>query len=408
MVVTTDKRYRYFAFISYKSDDLKEAWALKKKLDGYKLPTVLCKQYEKKRKPTYEAFLDKTNIQPGDLTQELKDNLDNSHYLIVVCSPRSAKSDYVKAEIEWFTRNGRENEMFLYIIESDPANIEESFNPAIKDAEKRWSERDGEKRKILGVNIKEKDVDKMFFLYRWPFIGSWLQRERAYMQLISKLLILDFGQLWSYQRIRLAETVTVWILGIVTIVFLWIVTILALIPFSANIVINETTPHNENLPSYSGGVMTMYLGEEVLTDTVCSEKGRCVFPRIPKRYYRGDVRVTFKHNDFVYVDTIIELEDTIQFNIKRLPEVYGHIHFIVWDSENEKGISGCKITVSDKSNQNRNGTFSYLVISNEDGLVDLQIPIENQRTAYAIESELEVLTPIIYMPCGPNDVILTK
>ena len=186
------KTYRYFAFISYKSDDLKEAWALKKKLDGYKLPTVLCKQYEKERKPTHEAFLDKTNIQPGDLTQELKDNLDNSHYLIVVCSPRSAKSEYVAAEIEHFTRNGRENEMFLFIIESDPANIEASFNPAIKEAEKRWSERDGEKREILGVNIKEKDVDKMFFIYRWPVVGAWLQRERAYMQLISRLLNLEF------------------------------------------------------------------------------------------------------------------------------------------------------------------------------------------------------------------------
>ena len=94
------KEYKYFAFISYKSDDLSEAWSLKKKLDGYKLPTLLCKQYNKDRKPTYEAFLDKTNIQPGDLTDELRENLDKSHYLIVVCSPRSVLSKYVYEEIK--------------------------------------------------------------------------------------------------------------------------------------------------------------------------------------------------------------------------------------------------------------------------------------------------------------------
>ena len=169
MQTTKKQEYKYFTFISYKSDDLKEAWSLKKKLDGYKLPTLLCKQYNKDRKPTHEAFLDKTNIQPGDLTDELRENLDNSHYLIVICSPRSAKSEYVTAEIEWFTRNGRENEMFLFIIESDSKHIEANFNPAIKEAEKRWSKRDGEKREILGVNIKEKDVDKMFFIYRICF-----------------------------------------------------------------------------------------------------------------------------------------------------------------------------------------------------------------------------------------------
>lgn len=402
------KEYKYFAFISYKSENLKEAWSLKKKLDGYKLPTLLCKQYGKDRKPTREAFLDKTNIRPGDLTDELRENLDNSHYLIVVCSPRSAKSDYVTAEIEWFTRNGRENEMFLFIIESDPKNIEASFNSAIKEAEERWSKRDGEKREILGVNIKEKDVDKMFFLYRWTIIGSWLQRERAYMQLISRLLNLEFEQLWSYQKIRLAEKIIAWVVGSIVIIFLWIVTIMAIIPFSAGIVIKEATYENKNLPSYSGGVMTMYLGEEVLTDTACSEKGMCVFPRIPKHFYNEDVRITFIHRDFISVDTVVELKDMIQFNINRSPEVYGHIHFRIWNSEEEEVVSGCKVTISDKSIQNSSGTFSYSVVSNQEGIVDFIIPIENQRTAYTIESEIEIENSIIYMPCGKDDVVLTK
>ena len=285
------KTYRYFAFISYKSDDLKEAWALKKKLDGYKLPTVLCKQYEKERKPTHEAFLDKTNIQPGDLTQELKDNLDNSHYLIVVCSPRSAKSEYVTAEIEHFTRNGREDEMFLFIIESDPANIEASFNPAIKEAEKRWSEREGEKREILGVNIKEKDVDKMFFIYRWPVVGAWLQRERAYMQLISRLLNLEFEQLWSYQRIRLAERVIAWIVGLI-IVF-GAISYTAYINKDVDITtrLKETSIHNEQLPPLKDAIITIMFDNKTEVDTIHSLEAGCVFTNVPHRYLNKEIRM---------------------------------------------------------------------------------------------------------------------
>ena len=139
------------------------------------------------------------------MTQELQEDLDNSHYLIVVCSPRSAAPCYVSKEIEYFTRNGRENEMFKFIIESDPNDIEACFNPEIKKAEERWSERDGIKREILGANIKEKDVDKMFFLYRWPVIGSYLQRERAYMQLVATLLEIDPQEIWSHEKLRIAE-----------------------------------------------------------------------------------------------------------------------------------------------------------------------------------------------------------
>lgn len=391
------KEYKYFAFISYKSDDLSEAWSLKKKLDGYKLPTLLCKQYHKERKPTHEAFLDKTNIQPGDLTQELKDNLDNSHYLIVVCSPRSAKSEYVTTEIEWFTRNGRENEMFLFIIDSDPQNIEACFNPAILDSQKRWSERDGEKREILGVNIKEKDVDKMFFLYRWPLVGAWLQRERAYMQLISRLLNLEFEQLWSYQKIRLAEKVIAWIVGMILVLSALFYT--AYINKSVDITarLKETSIYNEQLPSLKDAVVTLMLGDKTEIDTIHSIDEKVLFREIAHKHLGKEVRVTAKCQNFVDIDTTIVLSRNVILNIKRNPEVFGNIHFRLWNPDVEKAVANTEVEIA-----------GYKAVSDDDGNVELFIPLEHQQPSYQIKANIPLENDTIYLPCGKDDVVLTK
>ena len=394
---TNEQRYKYFAFISYKSDDLSEAWSLKKKLDGYKLPTLLCKQYEKERKPTREAFLDKTNIQPGDLTDELRENLDKSHYLIVVCSPRSAESEYVMAEIEWFTRNGRENEMFLYIIESDPKNIEASFNPAIKEAEKRWSERDGEKREILGVNIKEKDVDKMFFIYRWPIIGSWLQRERAYMQLISRLLNLEFEQLWSYQKIRLAEIVIAWVVGIIIVVSALLYT--AYINKSVDITagLKEVSIHNEQLPPLKDAVVTLMLGDKTEIDTIHSVDENVLFREIAHKHLGKEVRVIVKCQNYMDIDTNIVLSKAIVLNIKRNPAVFGNIHFRIWNPNREKAVSNTEVEIA-----------GYKALSDKEGQVELYIPLDEQQPYYQVKATIPLENDTIYLPCGKDDVILTK
>lgn len=391
------KEYKYFAFISYKSEDLKEAWALKKKLDGYKLPTLLCKQYEKERKPTYEAFLDKTNIQPGDLTQELKDNLDNSHYLIVVCSPRSAKSEYVTAEIEHFTRNGRENEMFLFIIESDPCHIEASFNPAIKKAEERWSKRDGEKREILGVNINEKDVDKLFFLYRLPIIGLRLQRERAYMQLISRLLGLEFEQLWSYQRIRLAEKAASWTIGTLLVIGALFYT--AYINRSVDVTarLNETSVHNEQLPQLKDAVVMIMLGDKLEVDTIHSVEESVVFREIAHKHLNKEVHIKVTCQNYLAVDTSIVLTKNIVLNIRRDPSVFGNVHFRLWNPEKEEPVTNAKIEIA-----------GQLITSDKDGRVTLFVPLESQMQKYHIESSIPLVNDILYLPCGPDDVVLTK
>lgn len=397
MVESESTTYKYFAFISYKSDDLKEAWALKKKLDRYKLPSVLRKQYKKEKLPTYEAFLDKTNIQPGILTDELRDNLDNSHYLIVICSPRSAKSNYVKAEIEWFTRDGREKDMYLFIIESDPNKIEDSFNPAIKKAEQHWKQISEKTYEYLGVNIKEKDVDKLFFIYRCPIIGSWLQRERAYMQLISKLLNLEFKQLWSYQKIRLTEWILAYLLGILFFVSALIFTWRLNQPFDVTASLVEASIYNERLPQLKDAVVKIGIGDKAYTDTIRLIEECVIFKEIAHRHLNQRVRILVSCKDFIPVDTTLLLTNKVILSVYRDSTVYGDVHFRLWNPDKEVPLANTEVEIA-----------GQITTSDKDGYISLFVPLEKQQSKYFVKSAIPLVNDTIYLPCGPDDVLLMK
>ena len=92
---TATKRY---AFISYNHKDQEMAKWLQAKLESYKLPTEIHNEFENSRylRP---VFRDKTDLNAGILSEELKKHLISSKYLVVVCSPNSAKSKWVSREI---------------------------------------------------------------------------------------------------------------------------------------------------------------------------------------------------------------------------------------------------------------------------------------------------------------------
>ena len=48
----------------------------------------------------------------------------------------------------------------------------------------------------------------------------------------------------------------------------------------------------------------------------------------------------------------------------------------------------------------------YEITPTSTGLVELNIPIEQQHTAYTVESQYG--TDTIYMPCGENDILILQ
>ncbi len=125
-----DLKREYWAFISYRHLDNQQdgrRWAdwLHQQLEGYEVPDVL-KGKENERGDVipdrlYPVFRDETDLPAGaDLSTGIRQALDRSKYLIVICSPRSVESQYVNDEILYFKKTGKGNRILAVMIEGEP------------------------------------------------------------------------------------------------------------------------------------------------------------------------------------------------------------------------------------------------------------------------------------------------
>lgn len=378
------QEYKYFAFISYSSLDVKWGKLLQRKLEHYRLPATLCSEHGWGRVPIKPVFFAPTDIQPGGLTEELQNRLRVSRNLIVICSPNSAQSEWVGREIEFFHKLGRTKRIFFFIVGGAPysKNKEsECFNPVVD---------------ILGIpEILAPNVHER--IYRWP----WLNKERAYVQLISKLLDIEFDAIWQRHKRLLIQKIAVWSIGIIALIITWMFSVRSVLPVTAELNVNDVTVNN-HLPVYGGGLVTLYFDDEVLEDSLCPIYGKGSFKQIPHKYLNEKVRIKISCQDYYDVDTIISLTEKMYFDIRRDPAVYGHIRFRLWNAEREEFVANCSVMISD-------GTVNLCTtVTDSLGYVDLNVPLEKQRTAYSVSASIPLETNTIYMPCGKDDVILTK
>ena len=372
------KNYKYFAFISYNSRDTNWGKQIQRKLEGYKMPSTLCSEHGWNRKPLKPIFFAPTDIQPGGLTEELQERLKASKNLIVICSPNSARSEWVGKEIEFFHNLGRTKQLHFFIVDGIPhsGNPEtECFNPIV--------DRLG-LPEILGANIHEK-------IYRIP----WLNKERAYVQLITKLLGVEFDSVWQRHKRSLIEKSITWFLGILAIVASLICVWLMNKPIDIKIKLNEVSIKNSMLPPMKDAVVTLKLDNETKTDTICSIDEFALFSNIPRHYLNQHLQIAFTCQDFNTIDTIVTLQEEIKLNITRDPDIYGNVHFLLWNPNTEVPVANKRIVIGE-----------YETISDEDGKVSLQIPIEGQRNAYPVKTDMILENDTIYMPCGENDILL--
>lgn len=128
--------FRYYAFISYSRKNEKEAKWLQKKLESYRLPTVLQKQHSDLPEKLH-IFRDKTDIGVGGTVKNaLNRELSDSKKLIVICSPEAAKSEYVEYEVESFLKLGRHtNDIIPFVVSGEikkdsPQNC---FTPCLQE-----------------------------------------------------------------------------------------------------------------------------------------------------------------------------------------------------------------------------------------------------------------------------------
>ena len=116
-----NETFKYYAFISYSHADKKIAKKLQRYLESYSLPTKLRKAEPGLPKKLHPVFIDESDlVATGTLKTALQANLEKSNYLIVVCSPYSAKSKYVNDEIEYFIKIGRLYKIIPFIVAGEP------------------------------------------------------------------------------------------------------------------------------------------------------------------------------------------------------------------------------------------------------------------------------------------------
>ena len=376
----TKQQFKYFAFISYNSKDTEWGKRVQKKLEHYRMPATLCSQHGWERKPISPIFFAPTDIQPGGLTEELQDRLRASRNLIVICSPNSAKSEWVGREIEFFHQLGRTKQIHFFIVEGTPhsGNPEtECFNPIVNTLGMP---------EILGANIHEK-------IYRWP----WMNKERAYVQLISKLLGVEFDAIWQRHKRLLIQKIITWAILLIVVVASLIGVWIANQPVDVEMRLKEASVHNDQLPPLQNAIITITLDNETKTDTLHNIDNSIVFTNIPHRFIGKEVRVTATCRDYLDVDTMITLYKDVVLNISRNPSVFGDVHFRLWNPETEKPLVNEVIEIA-----------GQMATSDEDGRVSLFVPLEVQQAKYAIKSSVPLANDTVYLPCGPNDVILTE
>lgn len=378
--MNNQQQFKYFAFISYNRYDTSWGKRLQRKLEGYRMPATLCSNHGWERQPIKPVFFAPTDIQPGGLTAELQERLKASRNLVVICSPHSAKSEWVGEEIAFFHSLGRTESIQFFIVDGVPHSGNpdtECFNPVVNKLGLP---------EILGANIHEK-------IYRSP----WLNRERAYVQLITKLLGVEFDSIWQRHKRILRQKIAAWILGVVVVLAALLGVWIANQPVDVKVSINDITIHNSELPPLQDAVVTMGLENEIKTDTIHNIDEKGLFTNIPHTAIGKEARISVACRDWNTVDTTIILMDNICINMSRNPHKYGDVFFRLWNKQKEQGVGNIKVVIAGQE-----------IISDADGFVKTFIPLDKQSVKYHVECEKELEDPILTMPTTKSSALIIK
>jgi MTH538 TIR-like domain (DUF1863) len=116
--------YRYWAFLSYSSKDAELVKKLHRKLETYRMPRDLVGRPgrgEPIPKNLFPVFRDRDELPLShELGATLQDALLACRYLIVICSPHSARSQWVNEEIRYFKSIGRADRILALIVDGEP------------------------------------------------------------------------------------------------------------------------------------------------------------------------------------------------------------------------------------------------------------------------------------------------
>lgn len=147
--------FRYRAFLSYSHDDMATARLLHRKLEAYRLPAKFVGRITpagvvpNRIRPIYRD--EDESPASSNLSAQILGALRDSAYLIVICSPSAAKSEWVNEEIRVFKAMGRSDRILCVIASGEPSAsrrdeaLQTCYPPALlREQELEVIERPGE------------------------------------------------------------------------------------------------------------------------------------------------------------------------------------------------------------------------------------------------------------------------
>ncbi len=147
---------RYRAFISYSHRDLQWGAWLQRALERYRIPSRLVGgegSFGPIPRRLAPVFRDREDLSSApDLSARVKEALQASEALVVVCSPAAAASAWVSEEINYFQQLGRADRVFALIVDGDPQSsdpAQQCFPPPL------LANPDGTPREPLAADVRK-------------------------------------------------------------------------------------------------------------------------------------------------------------------------------------------------------------------------------------------------------------
>lgn len=123
---------KYDAFISYRHCELDKfnAMAIQKKLENFKLPKSLYSKTANGKTKIERVFRDQDELPlASNLSDPIETALENSEFLIVICTPRLRESQWCAKEIETFIKLHGRDRILAVLAEGEP---DQSFPESLR------------------------------------------------------------------------------------------------------------------------------------------------------------------------------------------------------------------------------------------------------------------------------------
>lgn len=180
----SQSNYPIFGFISYSRKDKRIANWLHAELEKYVYPMELVEAHMRPphKKYTSPIFLDTKDLQMEErpFSEEIKESIRRSKYLLLICSKNSVQSPYVDLEIRYFAETHNNNFSLVVPLFIDEVS-DDSIPPAIRDTSVVTRH-----FPIFNTLLGEKSDGNMY----------------CFLQVVSYILGVDFHSLYNRYEVK--------------------------------------------------------------------------------------------------------------------------------------------------------------------------------------------------------------